>query len=246
MPAASMTRRRRILLGVLLALGLGGCAFAAGAVIAARCCVSPNSGLAGPAIVAGYGILGGLLGALAGAALAFVLAPRALAIATTLAGTGGLLVYGALFSGYLVARSETEAHLQQAYERLPGFRMRLTHHQDTDVAFAAFSADWQTRQYVVSRDARHCTVPLAGAAAVALLGALREVELVMHRDPFPCAGTLGSVVQKLEFSIPSPTPPDVSGKLAITSACLERYPGLGRPFEAAQRLHRDHGWPADC
>lgn len=247
MPGASMTRGRRVLLGVLLALGLGGSAFAAAAVIAARCCVSPDSGLAGPAIVAGYGILGGLLGALAGAALAIVLAPRTLGIATILAGTGGLLVYGALFSGYLVARSETAAHLQQAYERLPKLRMTLTRRQDIDPDdFLSFSADWQARQYVVSRHGRSCTAQLTGAEAVELLSALREVELVMHQDPFPCAGTLGRVVQELEFYIPSPTPPDSSSKLAITAACLERYPNLDGPLAAAQRLHRDHGWPADC
>jgi len=242
-----MTRGRRVLLGALLALGLAGCAFAAAAVIAARCCVAEGSGLAGPAIVAGYGILGALLGALAGAGLAVVLSPRPLIVGTVLAGSGGLLVYGALLSGYLVARSETAAHLQQAYERLPAFSMELIQLEETDPdSFHSFGADWQARQYTVAQGSRHCALPLAGADAVELLGALRDVELVLLEDPFPCAGTLGAVVQELAFSIPAPKPPDTAGRLAITAACLERYPNLQRPFAAARRLHRDHGWPADC
>ena len=69
-----------------------------------------------------------------------------------------------------------------------------------------------------------------------MLGALRGVGGVMVKDAFPCAGTLGAVQYELEWHIQEALPPDTAGKLAITAACLEQYPQLVAPFEAAVEI----------
>jgi len=242
-----MNRGQRILFGALLGLGLGGCAFALAAVVAGRCCVPEGSGMAGPAFVLGYGVLGGVVGLLAGMLLAALLRPRVLVTCTVLAGIGGAVVYGGLIAAYIYARAETRDHLQHAYERLPEFRLRLAHTRAAGVTpFRTFAADWGERGYEVTTGSRACRADLPGAQAVELLAALREVELVMLDDPFPCAGTLGKVQHELEFFVPAPTSPDAGGKILITGACLQRYAALQAPIEAAARLHAENGWPDGC
>lgn len=242
-----MKRRNRALCGLVLTVGLAGGSFALGAVVAARCCVADGSGLAGPAIVVGYGLIAAALGLLAGIGLGFWLPPRALRIATAVSGTVGAVVFALLGAAYLQSRADTRSHLEQAYAALPAFRLTLTHaHPSAPAPFRRVAVDWGERRYLVEDGRRSCSTALSGAQAVAMLGALRQVEAVMLEDPFPCAGTLGAELHELTFFVPEGTPPNTEGTLRLTAACLERHPGLRAPVDVVGQLHQDNGWPDGC
>jgi hypothetical protein len=150
-------------------------------------------------------------------------------------------VFGWLITAYLTARVESDAHLRQAYARLPAFRMTLAHAAPAP-AFSRFEADWGERRYRMDGRQGACAAPLSGEQAVTLLSALRETEGVLLKDPSPCAGTPGAVLHELTFFVPETLPPDSQGELMITAACLDAHPALRAPLEAVARLHRQ----ADC
>lgn len=81
-PAGTVGLPRRLLLGVLLAIGGGLSAFVAGAVVGARFLVAPGAGLAGPAEVVGYGLLAAAAAMLAAVLVAVFARWRPLLIAT--------------------------------------------------------------------------------------------------------------------------------------------------------------------
>ncbi len=242
----SPSRTGRVLRGLVLAIGLAGCGFALGAVIGGRCCVPADSGLAAGAIVVGYGLLGAFVGVAGGVVLAWWLPIRALTWTTVIAGAGGIAVMASILTAVLAALAEQDAHLEAAYQRLPAFRMTLSRADPAGLPFRSFSARWQQRETTASYGGRACRGSLSGGDAVTLLGALREVEVVMAGDPFPCAGTLGAELYRLEFFIPSPTPPDSTATLRLTAACLERHPQLGGPLAAVESLTRAADWPDAC
>jgi hypothetical protein len=114
------------------------------------------------------------------------------------------------------------------------------------VPFEKISFDWSTQNFTATVNGRSCTVPVAGEDGVLMLGALREVEGVVYKDPFPCAGTLGEVLQELDMYIPEATGQPSVAQLAITEACLENYPALGQPMAAAIDIFERSELPADC
>ncbi len=232
---------QRLLLGAALSLGLALLAFAVGAFVAARCCVPPGSGLAGPGIVAGYGILSAIGGFFIGAFLSMKLGRKALGIGSAIAGTGGAIVL-ALFTLALIQYNKESAQaLDEAYERLPVFELTLT--LSDGEPFARFEASWAEREsLVVERGQPACRRSLDGAQAVQLLESLRAVEGVLLQSPAPCAeDPAGTPVQTLRFQVTEARPPHTSADLLITEACLARHAGLGAPLEAAQRVARSRG-----
>jgi hypothetical protein len=77
----SRASMKRLLLVLLLSTGLAIAGFAAGALLAARLAVAPGDGLAGSATVAVYGLVGALIGMVAGVVLGRRLQPPALPFA---------------------------------------------------------------------------------------------------------------------------------------------------------------------
>ncbi|MEM9385529.1 MAG: hypothetical protein AAGA68_10745 [Pseudomonadota bacterium] len=230
----------RLLLGAVAAVGLSLLAGLLGIVIAGRCCVPAGSGLAGPGIVVGYGLLAALLGAGLGILLAIRLGPRALLILSGVAGVGGTIV--AVLLGLAVAESARKSAdaLEEAYARLPPFELVLDL-TDAD-PFARFEADWAKREtVVVDAKGRTCRRALNGREAVPLLESLRAVEGVLLQAADPCAGKAGAPVQSLRFLVQEGRPPNTSGELAISDACLAATPALGKPVEAAREALRRAG-----
>jgi hypothetical protein len=199
--------------------------------------VPAGSGLAGGAIALGYGVLGAGIGAVIAIVLAKYLSDRWLMGVTLPILPCALVLAGMTAKLILDSSEEQEAHLQRAYEKMNLFQVSLV---QTDTApqqvFERIDFDWKQRQYLLTTAEERCTVPLTGEQAVKMLGALRNVGGVMIKDAFPCAGTLGTVQYELEWNIQEAGPPHTSGKLAITAACLEQYPQLLAPFEAAVEI----------
>ena len=244
-----MTRRRRIILGVVFVFFMLVWGFVAGAYVGGRFFVPRGSGLAGPAIVLGYGVMGAGLAGVIGGLLAYFLPPKwvlGAALPVTIAG----VIFTIIFTNiYLDAEAEQQAYLEQAYTKLNKFRLTLVNLKDEDAPFKRMEADWGERRYTaITHDAepRTCTATLSGKEAVALLGALREVEAVVLKDEFPCAGTPGAVERELYWFIPEAMPPNSQGKHAITAACVAQYPALGAPFEAAAKIFRRGDHAKDC
>jgi hypothetical protein len=106
-----MTRRSRILLGVAFVFCMMICGFVAGAFVGGRFLLPPGSGLAGGAIVLGYGILGAGLGVLVGIALAYLLPPKWFLGAALPVTVVGLVLGIIIVNGYLRSQAEMQAHL---------------------------------------------------------------------------------------------------------------------------------------
>lgn len=245
-----MTRASRVALGALLVLAGAVCGFVAAAFLGAHCCVSPDSGLAGPAIVLGYGLLGAAGAGMAALLLSLALPPRGLiGLALPLAGIAAVLA-GLGAKLYLQARAQTRAELQQAYARMPAFHATVTDTGNgSQRPFRRMALDWGERAYTVETVAtgeRRCRLALSGPQAVRMLGALRKVELVLAETPHPCAGTVGPARQELAFVIPERQPPDTRVRLALTAACLVRFPTLGAPLTTARAIHAENGLPSVC
>jgi hypothetical protein len=244
-----MTRRRRIILGVVFVFFMMVCGFVAGTAIGVRFFVPPGSGLAGPAIAIGYGIMGTGLAGIAGIFLAWLLPPRwflGAALPVTLAGAVFTVI---IINIYIQTEAEQKAHLEEAYASLNKFRVTLVHLNDGDAPFRRMEADWGERRYTATtNDAEPttCTAELSGPEAVALLEALRGVEGVVLRDEFPCAGTLGEVERELGWFIPEAMPPNSGGKHAITAACAAQYPDLDKPFATAAEIFRRVDHAKEC
>ena len=242
-----MRARTRLLLGVVLALGLAATGFAAGTTVSAWCCVPRGSGLAGPAIVFGYGLLGAAGAALAGALAAYWLPAvwlRRLALLFGLLGTAVLALIG---KTWLDSRARTAAYMEQAYANMNAFTLRLDYLDPADdPPWRSAAVDWAQRRYVVERGGERCVVRLDGPAGSALLRALRAAEGVLYREQFPCAGSLGSVTRRLEWRIAEHDGRDSSGSVALTTACSQAHPALAAPFAALRRLEGDGDLRRHC
>lgn len=231
----------RLALGAVLTVGLGLCCALLGMFVAGRCCVPSGSGLAGPGIVVGYGALAGIVGGIVGAVLALVLPPRRLAPAAAVTGIAGGVVLVLLTIAVWRGSAQTEAHLEEAYDRLPAFTLEITMPPGAPAArFERFVADWGGREAVVEGDglSSPCRAPLTGREAVALLGALREAEGVLYANPDACAGFEEPPLFTLSFVIPEARPPDTRGEVAPGPGCLARWPALAAPMEEAERQQR--------
>jgi hypothetical protein len=234
-----MKKRNRLLLGTVLAAGLALCCLLLGMFVAGKCCVPEGSGLAGPGIVLGWGLLAGTGGLIAGGVLGFTLPPRPLRIAAAAAGLGGTVVLALLVIATMKARSETQAHLESAYDRLPGFVLELVPAAGAeDAPFERFSVNWEQREATIVIDGETCRAPVTGEQAVALLGAIRTAEGVLYPTPDPCPRPDGPGLYRLRFVVTEGLPPQTRGEVAPDAACLQQWPALDAPMAEAKRQLR--------
>ena len=84
-----MTRISHLLVGALFVLAIGVIGFVIRATIGGRCCVPAGSGLAGGAIVFGYGLLGSIVTAVIAVLVARALPPKHLVTTTLIVGVVG-------------------------------------------------------------------------------------------------------------------------------------------------------------
>ena len=246
-----MKTTSRFAVGLVLVLSTMVIGLVVGMWIGGRCCTPADSGLAGGAIVMGYGVItAGLLGLIA-IPLAVYLPKRGLVPLTVGLALAGGVLGSIIIKAYLHGQAEMAAHLEQSYANMLKYRITLVQTEAvTDQLFNRVTFDWGKRSYAVARMSggydQVCSETLTGEQGAQMLGALRGVEGVLHEDPFPCAGTLGAVEYELELFIPERTPPNTEAKLAITAACLERYPALGEPVTVAEEILSDSTLKQAC
>ena len=87
---------------------------------------------------------------------------------------------------------------------------------------------------------------MSGEQAVAMLGALRDVELVLMHHPSPCAVSQRETLQTLDFRIPEATIADTTGTLALGSECLDTYPALAAPLHVANTIYSEQAHALQC
>jgi len=224
----------RVLGNVALAFTLACVGFVCAAHIASSAGVAEGQGLASGAIVLGYALLGALGGLLAGWALLRLL-PAGPRRWLTLASVPVAVAMAVLIAmGWLHYRAEMDRHLQQAYADMPHFQLELQPGPAVGgVSPQRLVADSGERWLEVSSDGRACRAALSGEQTMLLLSALREAELVVHREPEVCKGSQGPVVRHLVFVIQEATAPTTQVNLRITADCLASNPALDAPARAA-------------
>lgn len=245
-----MKPRTRWIVGILLSLSLLVCGLFAGTWIGGRFFVAAGSGLAGPVIALGYGVIGGVLGAALGLVMSIFTPGRKLSVIAVPVLLAGAIVVVIAVRGYLVSSAESEAQLLEAYENLPTFALTITYPETAEQPpFARFEADWAARQYVVTTSGdspRRCSVAMTGPDAVDILTALRGVDAILFNEPAPCATSPGAVDHELSFRIDEVRPPNTEGHVEVTAACLTRAPALAAPRDAAIALVARNGVPDTC
>lgn len=247
-----MNTPSRWLYGLILVLAFAVIGFVLGVYIGGSCCVSSGAGLAGGAIVVGYGLMGSVAASIGAVLTARLLPSRRLRPVTLVTGVIGGVLAGVLINIYLDSRAATAEFMQQSYENMLKFHVEVavtelpTNDSSPAYPFDSVELDWRTRSVAAVVDGESCSSELAGEDAAAMLSALRGVEGVVYRDPFPCAGTLGAVQQTLTMQIAEATGQPSTADLALTEACLESHPELAKPARVAADVVKRVEWPADC
>lgn len=231
----------------MFVLALAVIGFVLGAYIGSSCCVPAGAGLAGGAMVVGYGVIGSMVAVIVAVVIARKLPARQLRIVTLVTGVIGGVFAAILIKIYLDSRAATAEFMQQSYATMLKFRVELSI-ADNNAAypFDSIEMDWRTRSVAAVVSGQSCSSDLAGADAAKMLGALRGVEGVVYRDPAPCAGKPGAVQQTLNMHIAEATGQPSTADLALTAACLEAHPELAQPAAVAADIFARVEWPASC
>lgn len=230
---------RRLLVALCLAL----IAFPLAMLVAGWMDVAQGQGLAGGAIVVGYG----LLGALFAFAAAWTVPQRWLPKTLVVLALPAVLVCALMLLGYLHSRAQLDTHLQQAYEQLPPFVVTIEPGPTLDgLPTERFEADWHTRQVSLWTPSGICRAPLEGEQAVLLLTAVRNAEAVTYQNPTPCAGQLQHPVGSLSFSIQEATAGVSKAQTQLSERCLQRFAALAAPGEAAQQVVSERKFAPQC
>lgn len=207
--------------------------------LAAQMGAGEGQGLAGGAIVLFWGLVGALLGLATGVGLFRSLTVGSRRVLLLLVAPAGILIVGLVVAGLLRSRADMRAHLEEAYERLPPFRIALSPGPEyRGGKTAAFTAEWPKRSVSFQAGERQCTGELTAPDAVKVLTALRNAEGVLYREDAPCGNGEGEGVAgtRLSFVITEARPPMTEADLRLNDSCLREYPALGEPSAALEKL----------
>jgi hypothetical protein len=231
-----MSGTGRFLVGLILSLSLAVCGLALGTVVGGRFFVPAGQGLAGPAEALAYGVLAALGGVVLGVMVAFVLRGALLKTLTLVSFVlaAGVVAYVAY--AMRVNRAELDAYMDEQISGLPPFVLTVLHSADAaGRPFASVTYDGGRNTLSLTRtDGSVCSgrIPPAGREKAALLGAIRNVELVLANTPVPCTDG-GPVLHEFEFSVEEALPPNTTASAAVTQACLAEHPELQGLIERA-------------
>ena len=214
------SRWGRLGLGVLFVGATAVCGFAFGAWLGARFFVPAGSGLAGPAIVLGYGLGGALLTACVAASVARQ-TPYRLLVGLALAFTPvAAILVGLAGRAYVQAQAEGQAALEEAYAQLPKFGFVLLNYGALGRGpLERIAYDAETNDLAVTEiGGRVCHAALSGPQKVDVLTGLRNLEIFLAGSPEPCAGR--KPTHRFTFSIVEAKPPNTEIDLRFDAACL--------------------------
>lgn len=236
-----MTFRYRRLVAFLFVLSALICGLAVGTLIGGAYLVPKGSGLAGPFMALGYGVIGAVLAAAAALIPTFRMRGRTFLWVAAPTIVAGLVLAGLIGYRALQTRSEQQSYLAQQHASLPPFSLVYeVLVPQADAPFTRFDFDSSTREFLVERaEGAYCrgSVDPASEEKVTLLVALRHVEELLARTPSPCPGG-GETLANLSFHISEHKPPDTRGEVAITGACLARHSELADLVESVEAVYR--------
>ncbi len=199
-----------------------------GALAAGRFLVPAGSGLAGPAIALGYGLVAGVGAAVILWVLSGRWSERFARLALLPIGGLGLLSLALVGWAYVVAHRQQSEALQEAYARLPEFEIQLRFDDAVpDRRFTVLAHDSrQQRLTVRRRDGGKCSTHIEGMDEVRLLESLRGVEGLAHRDARPCAPVGARPEFSLTFTVAEARPPATHVEIEGPVACLRSHAEL--------------------
>jgi hypothetical protein len=233
---------------LILAAVLPGFVF--GAWLGAQFLVPRDAGLAGGAMVFWYGVVGVLMAVVGAVLLARFLPSSRLRLAAGLmAGvTLSLLAWLALL--FATSQDERAEQRQQTMTMLPEFELVLAGRFEPGLrhfAYASRDNEWQVER----DDGAQCRGGLpAGEAGdkarVALLGALRGLDVAGVLATPPDCQQAGELLALLEVTIYEAKPPVTGGRLGLTTACRNEIPEIAALFEQVAGVYRRHQSELSC
>jgi hypothetical protein len=236
-----MTIRYRGLISFLLVVGAMLCGFALGSFIGGRFFVPAGSGLAGPVMVLGYGLIGAfVLGAVALVPVFRLQGGAYLMVAVPIIVAGTILA-GVITHRILETKSEHDAYLASQRASLPPYTLTVEYLLITEhTPFARFEFDSRERVFrILGTDQSVCrgTFEASSEDKLTLLVALRHIEGLLADDPSPCDNGVGDEnepVASVSFSITESRPPETSGDILIDGNCLRRHSELIELLETVE------------
>lgn len=185
-----MNRKKRTLFGILLTLAFAISFFMLGAFLAGKLGMAKSQGLAGGAIVLGYGLIAGIIGIILGVVLSRFLSARWLVTLCIFFGLVASVLFWRIFTAVSDSRSQSRAQLEQAYDNFPKFQVLIVQSDRSHyLSFERMQMDWANRNYQLSADGKQCTVEMSGEQALKMLSALRPKENTVLDEAFPCAAS---------------------------------------------------------
>jgi hypothetical protein len=243
----SGTRKAWATLLVLAAILPG---FVLGAWLGAQFLVPRDAGLAGGAMVFWYGALG-VLAALVGALLLLRTLPASRLRLAALLMTGIALALSAWLALVFTRHGDERAEQRrQTMAMLPAFELVLAGRFEPGLrrfAYASRDNDWQVER----ADGAHCRGGLpAGKAGdkarVALLGALRGLDVAGVLATPPRCQQAGELLALLEMTIHEARPPVTGGRLGLTTACRNEVPEIAALLEQVAAVYQRHQRELAC
>jgi len=218
--------------------------FTLGAWIGTSYFIPENSGLAGPFMALGYGIVGALAGLAVG-----VLFVRKLRIEYLNKLVLPLLLAGAVcgylvVSSYFEARHDYQQQLEQRMAALPPFTLQLEYLiSERDMPLLGFDYDTNSERFTAIRgDNSVCSgrIPADSNARVALIAALRHLETLLGENSELCAADAGEIFFNLSFRITENPVSDSSGSIGVTGDCLKRYKEIYNIASTIERVYMEY------
>lgn len=216
--------------------------FVLGSWLGAKFFVGPDAGLVGGAIVFWYGVLG-MLAALVGAVLLvrFLAVPaRRIAAMLLAAVTLALLAWLGLMFAKL--GNEQAEQRRQTIAQLPTFELVLLGRVDPGLRRFAYDSqdnDWQVEKDDGTRCRGAFPANEAGdEAKLALLQALRGLDLAGVLLSPPDCQQAGRLLATLEMTIHEAKPPATTGRLRLTTACRNDVPEIAALLEGIEDVYR--------
>lgn len=232
---------KKILYRIIIMVGSSAPGLLLGMLFASVTGVAAGSGLAGGAIVLGYGVVGALIAAAIGLVVGLRLPD---AILPRVAGAMGVVLIAFVVYAWLQLRSERLSHLDppEAYEGIPLYVLRLERTQLADPVLARrVQVDSRSRTWASGLpDGRTCTAP---AAAVSLRQAADALEAFLKT-----AGSVscdGEPDQVLHWQTDSGVA-TAQGRVELTEACLQAAPEAQRLVYTLQQVTLTSNSPVEC
>ena len=232
----------KILFRLIIMLGFAVPGLLLGALYAGKSGATEGAGLAGGAIVLGYGLIGAVAAALIGLLISLRL-PDAM-LPRTAALMGVLFVGFAIYATVRI-RSAQNARLDppEAYDGIPRFTLTLERTENADPVLAKrLTVDSQERRWTsVLPDGRVCSAQASAAPLLKAAGAL-EAFLEATGGDVACPNEPEEI---LGWDLQSDTGRS-SGSVELTSACLQSSPEAQVLVFALQQVSMRSDAPTRC